>query len=158
MEGETHMFIKEADLVNLDEATELALALWPDNDLLELKEEFREILSSNKDKVFLAFFKQECVAFAHISIRSDYVEGSTTSPVGYVEGIYVKPKYRRMGLSTRLIAEGERWAKSLGCTEMASDIEEDNTDSYAFHLMTGFKEAGRIIHFIKDIDDGDKER
>lgn len=50
---------------------------------------------------------------------------------------------------------GEQWAKSLGCTELASDAELDNVDSHDFHKKIGFHEAGRIVAFIKKIDNAD---
>ena len=84
-------------------------------------------------------------------IRVDYVEGSESSPTGYVEGIYVKELYRRQGIAKRLLEQGEAWALSRGCTQMGSDIEADNGGSYEFHTKAGFQEANRLICFIKDI-------
>ena len=34
------------------------------------------------------------IGFAQCTLRNDYVEGSSSSPVGYLEGIYVKDEYR----------------------------------------------------------------
>ncbi len=92
------------------------------------------------------------VAFIQLSVRRDYVEGSETSPVGYVEGIYVRPDFRRQGISKELLTKGEEWVREKGCTQMGSDIEDDNDTSYQFHLNTGFKEANRLICFIKDLE------
>lgn len=143
--------IVEANQGRVHELTSMALALWPDNNSKELQEEFAELLESEKDKLFLCVNGQDSVAFIHLSIRSDYVEGSSSSPVGYVEGIYVKPEFRRQGISKRLVQAGEQWCRSMGCTQMASDIEQHNTASYDFHLSIGFTEANRIIAFIKEI-------
>ena len=93
----------------------------------------------------------EYIGFINLSIRIDYVEGSNSSPVAYVEGIYVKPEYRNKGIAKSLIANGEEWARFKGCTQMGSDIEMDNDISYKFHQKIGFDEANRIICFIKDI-------
>lgn len=91
------------------------------------------------------------MGFINLSIRVDYVEGSNSTPVGYVEGIYVMDGYRKQGIATKLLKQGEVWAKDHGCTQMASDIEIPNAISYDFHLSVGFQEANRIICFIKDI-------
>ena len=38
-----------------------------------------------------------------------------------------------------------------GAEEFASDCELKNTDSLKFHLNIGFKEANRIICFVKNL-------
>ena len=79
------------------------------------------------------------------------MEGTDSSPVGYLEGIYVAEEYRKHGIARELLAACERWAKEKGCTEFASDCELDNTQSLQFHLNVGFEEANRIICFTKKL-------
>jgi len=86
-----------------------------------------------------------------VQLRHDYVEGTSTSPVGYLEGIYVRPAYRKQGMARKLVSACEAWAREKGCREFASDCLLDNRDSLAFHLALGFMEAGRIICFTKDL-------
>lgn len=146
------MNIVELNIATVANVTDLALKLWPENDWNELHDEFDNLLISKKDKVYLAAIEDEVVGFIHMSLRVDYVEGSTTSPVGYIEAIYVEEKYRGKGISRRLIETGVQWVKAMGCSQVASDTELHNTDSQAFHKRIGFKEAGIIVTFIKDID------
>jgi aminoglycoside 6'-N-acetyltransferase I len=146
------MIIEKANKSNLDEVTNLAIKLWPDNSWNNLKAEFEELLESKKDIVFLAVVGGTYVGFIHMSLRTDYVEGSNSSPVGYVEGIYVYENHRNKGISKKLVEAGEKWSKSLGCKEIASDTELDNHESQKFHKRIGFKEASRIVAFIKDIE------
>ncbi|WP_026021457.1 aminoglycoside 6'-N-acetyltransferase [Paenibacillus senegalensis] len=146
------MRIEKASQSTLDEVTKLALKLWPDNSREILRTEFADMLESRKDIVFLAVMDGGYIGFVHMSLRYDYVEGSNSSPVGYVEGIYVEENYRNHGVSRKLVEAGEQWAKSLGCTEIASDTQWDNYGSQEFHKKIGFKEAGRIVAFIKNID------
>lgn len=144
-------YISEANVEYLDHLTEMGIDLWPENNFEELRKEFSSLIHSSKDKVLLYIINEKPVAFIHISIRNDYVEGSNTSPTGYVEGIYVSPHLRRTGISKVLLQEGEAWLKSKGCTQIGSDIEQQNETSYLFHTQVGFKEANRLIAFIKDI-------
>lgn len=146
------MIIERANKINLDEVTRLAMKLWPDHDWVELKAEFEELLESEKDIVYLAVIEDAYIGFIHMSLRFDYVEGSNSCPVGYIEGIYVDENHRNKGVSRKLVEAGEIWSKSLGCTELASDTTMDNHGSQQFHKRIGFKEAGRIVAFIKDID------
>ena len=144
--------ITEANEKNIDSITELAIKLWPDNEFQDLKNEFKSMLNTEKHKSFLYLVDDKPIGFVHMSIRTDYVEGSDSSPVGYVEGIYVEAEFRRQGISKELLDRGEAWAKEKGCTQIGSDIEYDNTTSYHFHKGIGFKEANRLICFIKDIE------
>ncbi len=72
-------------------------------------------------------------------------------PVGYLEGIYVLPGFRGRGVAKMLLNACEEWARDKGCREFASDCELDNTDSLAFHLAVGFREANRIICFARKL-------
>ncbi len=36
-------------------------------------------------------------------MRTDYVEGTESSPVGYLEGIFVKEEYRKNGYAKELL-------------------------------------------------------
>ncbi|ABR48402.1 GCN5-related N-acetyltransferase [Alkaliphilus metalliredigens QYMF] len=144
--------IVEASEKTIDSLTKLAIDLWPDNEYEDLKNEYFSLLKSENHKVFLCIVDDLPIAFIQLSIRSDYVEGSESNPVGYVEGIFVNPNLRRQGISKELMIKGEEWVKEKGCKQIGSDIEYDNDTSYHFHMNIGFKEANRIICFIKDIE------
>ncbi|WP_208001794.1 aminoglycoside 6'-N-acetyltransferase [Macrococcoides caseolyticum] len=92
------------------------------------------------------------VGFAHVSLRVDYVEGTETSSVGFLEGIYVLPEYRSRGIARALITACEQFAKENGCTEFASDCELTNIDSILMHEKLGFEETNRIVCFKKKIE------
>ena len=89
------------------------------------------------------------VGFAQCQLRNDYVEGTKTSPVEYLEGIFVKEQCRHKGYAKELLVECEAWAKENGCSEFASDCEIHNVDSFHFHQAMNFIEANRIICFTK---------
>lgn len=141
----------QAALEDADTVAGLALLLWPDNSLPELVSDFKELLLSDRAAVFLIVCNGEPAGFGQCQLRYDYVEGTQTSPVGYLEGIFVKPEYRRRGYARRLLSACEQWAKSMGCREFASDCELVNEDSLRFHLKAGFLEANRIICFTKEL-------
>lgn len=129
----------------------LALMLWDGHDAAELREEFTELLRSEEAACFLAYEAGAPVGFAQCQLRHDYVEGTKTSPVGYLEGIFVQPEFRHRGLAKQLLGACESWAKEKGCTEFASDCELGNDASLDFHLSMGFAEANRIVCFTKKL-------
>ncbi len=88
--------------------------------------------------------------FAEVGQRS-YAEGCATSPVGYLEGLYVDPDLRQQGWARRLVAAAEAWARTQGCSEMASDCLIENTNSLVMHLALGYSEVERIICFRKTL-------
>ena len=130
---------------------QLAIRMWDDNEPEELTQEFRELLSGDASAVFLLSVDGQNVGFAQCQLRHDYVEGTESSPVGYLEGIFICEPYRRKGLAQELLANCEAWAREKGCTEFASDFELDNISSYKFHLGMGFEEANKIVCFTKKL-------
>ena len=143
------MKLYQATSKDVHTVTNLALQLWPDNDSPTLSEEFRELLLQPDCAVFLAEMEGKPAGFAQCQLRHDYVEGTETSPVGYLEGIFVSPEWRKNGLARMLLSACESWAKSRSCQEFASDCELENLTSLQFHLAVGFEEANRIICFRK---------
>lgn len=133
-------------------SVKMACSLWPDADSNELSLEMAAIPESFSEDCLLYQTDQgHYVAWIQLSLRHDYVEGSSTSPVAYIEGIYVNPEYRRSGLASKLIEAGEKWALEKGCSELASDCELENELSIQFHSGYGFKEANRLVCFIKSL-------
>ena len=143
--------IRKAEIKDLHILSELACQLWPDNTVEEMRLEFSEIITKTDAAFFLAYAEDMPVGFAQCQLRYDYVEGTGSSPVGYLEGIYVAEEYRKHGIARELLTACEGWAKEKGCTEFASDCELENTQSLQFHLNVGFEEANRIICFTKKI-------
>lgn len=130
---------------------EMAVQMWSSHTVDGLETEFSEGIKNNKSVFFIKYSNTLPVGFAQCGLRTDYVEGTDTSPVGYLEGIFVKTDYRNRGYAKELLSACEKWAKDMGCSEFASDCELDNIGSLKFHLAMGFDEANRIICFKKSI-------
>ena len=143
--------IKRAVPGDADALAALALQMWTEHDPDELAEEFRGLIQNADAACFLKYVGDRPIAFAQCQLRHDYVEGTDSSPVGYLEGIFVADGYRRKGYAAELLAACEKWAKEKGSAEFASDCELDNADSLSFHLALGFEEANRIICFTKEL-------
>ena len=143
--------IRQANQEDAFVVAQLAVQMWPSHTVEDLSEEFESLLGQTDAAVFLCQAQGKFVGFAQCQLRNDYVEGTETSPVGYLEGIFVTEEHRKQGNAMQLLAACEQWAKERGCTEFASDCELDNTQSLAFHLRCGFREANRIICFAKEL-------
>lgn len=134
---------------DLHALAKLAVLLWPGHEEEELGHKFSSLMAGNSTAFFLARKGERLIGFAQCQLRHDYVEGTSTSPVGYLEGIYVLEEHRRKGVAARLLSVCESWARQQGCKEFASDCKLGNEQSLHFHLGAGFEEANRIICFTK---------
>lgn len=143
--------IIQATKENAPALAALAIQMWRSASLSELEADFAELVSREDAVCFIKYVEGKPIGFAQCQLRHDYVEGTETSPVGYLEGIFVQEGFRHQGHAKALLHECEQWAKRKECSEFASDCELTNTDSLQFHLAMGFDEANRIICFKKAI-------
>ena len=125
--------------------------MWTDHDPEEMAEEFRKLVMNDEAVCFIKYEDEKPIGFAQCQLRHDYVEGTESSPVGYLEGILIVDGYRKKGYAAELLSECEKWAKEKGCSEFASDCELVNEESLKFHMALRFEEVNRIICFRKDI-------
>jgi len=129
----------------------LRLALWPDTSPGEHLQEMAGFLAEpERFAQFIARDAQgKASGFVEASIRNDYVNGTETSPVAFLEGLYVRPSARRRGVARELVQAVEQWARSRGCSELASDASIRNRTSHAAHKGLGFVETERVVYFNK---------
>lgn len=148
------MIILPATAEHLDQWAELRIKLWDWDTVEDHREEAEELyLAGYPDRVaFVALDEAGAIiAFAEASTRRDYVEGCDTSPVVFLEGIYVLPQARKTGVAKALSDVVANWGRTKGYTEYASNALLDNIDSHAFHAAIGFKETERVVFFRKEL-------
>ena len=124
--------------------------LWPHGTLGEHAREIDGLLESGPtDRAATLVAERgdgELLGFVELSVRN-YAEDCDTDRVGYCEGWYVKPEFRRTGVGRALMAAGVAWARARGCTEFASDALLENELSHAAPKALGFVETCRIVCF-----------
>lgn len=145
------MKIQQLSTESLNKLIELVLEFWPGCIFDEEFEAYKNVLSAENEIIYLVEEKGIYIAFIHLSLRTDYVEGATAFPVAYIEALYVKPDFQRLGIGKLLLDAGENWSKQKGCSQIASDTELNNINAIAFHNKLGFEEANRVICFIKKL-------
>lgn len=131
----------------------LRAALWPDTSIDDHHTEATEILSGCPHQCigFVCIDGNSIIAFAEASLRHDHVNGCDTSPVAFLEGIFVKPEHQGTGIGRKLLAAVQTWAQERGSQELASDADLSNTASHAFHAALGFAETERVVYFRKPL-------
>jgi aminoglycoside 6'-N-acetyltransferase I len=131
-------------------------ALWPEMTEEEnLRETEAMMMATSRFFVRIGMNREEePVGFVEATVRSDYVNGCATSPVAFLEGIYVEPRVRRRGVARALVSAVEEWGREMGCREFASDALLENASSHSMHAGLGFQETERVVYFRKDLGFG----
>ncbi|MCR9287026.1 MAG: GNAT family N-acetyltransferase [Bacteroidetes bacterium] len=116
------------------------------------EEEIEIILNDKTKATFLVFEtgKEDSIGMLELSLRN-IVDGCLSSPVGYIEGIYLHEKVRGKGYGRQMIDFAKKWAKSQGCSELGCDAELDDLSAQMFHQKMGFRETYRIVQYKMDI-------
>ena len=109
--------------------------------LSEHREEIKRLFE-NRIPYFIFYKKGELLL--ELSLRP-FADGCKSSPILYIEGIFIAEHLRGQGFGQKLVAFTKKYAAELGCSELASDAEISNVDSQSFHEKVGFEETGRVV-------------
>jgi aminoglycoside 6'-N-acetyltransferase I len=147
------MAVTQASQDDAGDWLSLRRALWPHASDDEHRADIAKMLGSDERAAcFLARAEDGAAAgFAEVTMRRDYVNGCSTSPVGFLEGLFVVPTARRRGTARTLVAAAEAWAASRGSSEFASDVRIENLESQKVHAALGFSQTERVIYFHKTL-------
>lgn len=137
---------------DIDRWYRLRCLLWDENGQDDHHAEMLDIIGNPETQLVLVAENDEgrLIGFLEASIRP-FVEDCDTDQVGYLEGWFVEPDFRRMGVGRELVGRAEQWALQKGCTEMASDAELGNERSLAAHEKLGYSVTSRLVHLRKEI-------
>lgn len=149
---EPNYTIRRLQEKDLNEWFRLRKMLWDESSDEEHKVEMLDIYEHTETQLVLVCESNEkLIGFLEASIRP-FVEDCHSDNVGYLEGWFVEPDYRRFGIGRKLVREAENWARRKGATEMASDAEIGNEMSLKAHLNIGYIETSRLVHLRKDLN------
>lgn len=144
------MTIEPCTEAAIEDWLELRRSLWPEPSASSHRDDIRDILGRPDCTAFLARGDDgRAIGLAEAALRNDYVNGCETSPVGFLEGIYVAPAWRSRGVAQALCAAVEAWTRDRGCRELASDTGLANVASQRAHAAMGFEETERVIYYRK---------
>src|SRR5438309_11186932 len=143
------MRISQCSRETINDWVRLRSMLWPQGRGGHRREIDAMLAAPDKFVAFVAHEQTVAVGFAEAALRFDYVNGCETSPVVFLEGLFVLPEHRRKGIARELCASIERWGAQKGCTEFAADALLDNEVSHRVHAALGFEETERVVYFRK---------
>jgi aminoglycoside 6'-N-acetyltransferase I len=143
------MLVERVTASGLEDWVALRQALWPWSEAEHRAEAAAALENPDAMAVLARDENGSAMGFAETTLRRDYVNGCTSSPVGFLEGIYVKPDCRRRGVARALTEAVEDWTRAQGCSDLASDAFLDNAASHRMHGALGFAETERVVYFRK---------
>jgi aminoglycoside 6'-N-acetyltransferase I len=145
--------IRKVEQADFHQWLKLRKLLWDQSSETEHREEMLDIYEHRDTQLVLVAENGsgELCGFLEASIRP-FVEDCQTDHVGYLEGWFVLPGYRKHGIGKLLVKGAEDWAREHGCEEMASDSEVGNDLSLDVHLRLGYQETSRLVHLRKDLN------
>lgn len=126
----------------------MRVALWPEETVRAHAKTIDEILAADEMWGFVAEADGNAAGLAEVAIR-EHANGCDSSPVAFLEGIWVNPQFRRRGIGARLLAHAESFVAARGFRELGSDTPIDNQASQAAHRAWGFSETERVVYFRK---------
>jgi len=151
------MIISPATAADLHALAAMFHALWRDLTPEEHARDLAPLLDGKPpgtlpDVVLVAVDAEGRLAgFVDVGLRSHADGCDCSRPVGYLEGWYVEPEYRRRNVGALLVRAAEDWARGHGCVEMASDTWLDNIDSQRAHEALGFEVVDRCVNYRKHL-------
>ncbi len=144
--------VRAATHADWNDWARLRQTLWPQDSLAAQIADIQDTLNGDAQGFIAHDAQGQAIGFAEASVRRDYVNGTETSPVAFLEGWYVAPEWRGRGVGRALIDAVERWSREQECEELASDAALDNTGSHAAHAACGFEETERVVYFRKALE------
>jgi aminoglycoside 6'-N-acetyltransferase I len=124
--------------------------LWPETDMSLLRREIQKYFLEGDSRAFVGEVGGIPAGFVEVSMR-DYAPGCTSSPVPYIEGLWVAPAVRQSGIARKLVTYVEDLVRDEGHRELASDVLSDNLVSQNVHEAMSFRETARVVHYRKVI-------
>lgn len=149
-----HIAVRCATPHDLKDLASMFHALWPDSTTEEHARELTVLLLGRPSgifptAVFVGQIGDRLIGFVQVGLRSHADGCDTAHAVGYLEGWYVDPAYRRRKVGAQLVAAAEQWARDHGCVEIASDTWITSLDSQKAHEALGFEVVDRCVNYRK---------
>ncbi|TRL35940.1 GNAT family N-acetyltransferase [Rhizobium straminoryzae] len=141
--------IRKMTGTDLDVWSRMRACLWQSLDLDGHRAEIVTMVGNVRHRAYLAAGSTgEAYGFAEVSIR-DYANGCTQTPVPFLEGIWVEPAVRRLGVGAALLCAIQAELQAEGYVELCSDARLENLVSHEAHAAWGFEETQRVVYFRK---------
>ena len=143
--------IRCAEVKDIDTLTHLHLKLLSFEGIKERKEEsiqwaFKKIINSEDAYIILIESSGSIAGMCTMHTLISSVEGGF---LALIEDVYIDEKYRKMGLSLKLMKEVEEFCKSKNYKRIQLLCRTENKRAIKFYEKLGFTGIDRIFYYKK---------
>lgn len=126
--------IREATDRDLSVLSNFAVELF--GDTLEVQTDEIKILLQSKDAHFFLYFENDIpIGFAQVQLRYDYVEGTSSSPVGYLESIFVEKAYRKKAVPRHFCLLARLGQRKKAVQNLQATVKLITKQAYGFTVQ-----------------------
>ena len=101
--------------------------------IVEAKEIFKKIKSSQSQKIFIGIINSEIVGSITLIIEPKFIRNGGL--IGHIEDVEIKKNFQRKGLGKKLLRKVLEFAENQGCYKTILDCSDD---IMPFYLSAGF--------------------
>lgn len=106
------------------------------------------VLSGSVNRGVAGITNKRKQIFGLVELSSRNIVGAClSSPLAYLEGLYLHEEYRGSGLGKEAMRVIMNWWKEKGYTELATDSELTNINAQNYFKAIGFQETYRVVEF-----------
>lgn len=115
----------------------------------ETKNRLKDLLKSDKDKIFVASVENAVVGYIH---ACDY-DVIYFPHMKNIMGIAVSKEYSKHGIGKALLAEVEKWGKETGAFGIRLVSGMERTEAHVFYSRCGYISGKQQLNFKKIFND-----
>lgn len=140
--------IRKATLEDVPQLVSLAIQMWKSHTVEDLTKIFGEHIRKGKNIIFLAISEEHIVGFAQCGLRFDYVEGTDSSPVGYLEGIFVLEEYKKATIADIDELVRTRIIVLRAANKLSNDVDMSLVEKESYEYYKSASESGEHIAYL----------
>lgn len=149
MKSITAKLVKVCSEAEITEIVQLASEIW--------KEHYTPIIGSEQVEYMLEMFQSNRAITEQINHSYEYyLLSKDQNSAGYfavvpednkmmLSKIYVKSKFRGMGLGQQMLERAEKTCQERGISTIWLTVNKNNNDSIAWYTRMGFKNTGPVV-------------
>ena len=105
---------------------------------------YQNLYEKDNNQLFIAVSEGEIVGYIYVKIiiRDNSPEKEFEASIS---GLYVKEKYRRLGIATKLIKEAKKWCINKNVTYLKLNVLSGNIGASKLYTKFGFTDFSRIL-------------
>ena len=104
---------------------------------LNFKKFIQKSLKSNNSLIHIAEVDGKSAGYSFSYVKSN-IPVFKLDKIGYISDLFIKPEYRRMGISSQFKNKAAEWFRKKGIKYMSIMVNVENSNAYKIYKKWGF--------------------